>query len=115
MPTNGVSGAIGVTAPHGTTFSPVIFYLEPTISSLVPTRGHIGGSVNILGTHFDDITSITIGGATVTNWDFVTGGDTSIDAEIPEGAVTGPIVITNPGGSAISQVFTITDASRQTH
>jgi uncharacterized repeat protein (TIGR03803 family) len=115
VPTNGVSGAIGVTAPHGTTFSPVIFYLEPTISSLVPTRGHIGGSVNILGTHFDDITSITIGGATVTNWDFVTGGDTSIDAEIPEGAVTGPIVITNPGGSAISQVFTITDASRQTH
>jgi len=115
VPANGVSGAIGVTAPHGTTFSPVTFYLEPTISSLVPTSGHVGGTVNILGTHFDDITSITIGGATVTNWDYVTGADTSIDAQIPKGAVTGPIVITNPGGSATSPVFTITDASRQTH
>jgi hypothetical protein len=28
--------------------------------------------------------------------------------------VTGPIVITNPGGSAISQIFTITDASQPT-
>jgi uncharacterized repeat protein (TIGR03803 family) len=35
VPANGVTGAIGVTAPRGTTYSPTLFYLQPTISSIV--------------------------------------------------------------------------------
>jgi uncharacterized repeat protein (TIGR03803 family) len=79
VPANGVSGAIGVTAPRGTTFSPVIFYLQPTITNLVPMSGRVGGTVTAQGTHFDDLTSVTIGGAQ----------------------------ITNPGGSAMSAPYTI--------
>ena len=112
VPADGVSGAVGVTAPHGTTFSPVIFYLQPTITNLVPMSGPVGGSVTVQGTHFDDLTSITIGGAPVTKWDYVTSADTAINCEIPTGAVTGPIVVTNPGGSATGPIFTITAAAR---
>lgn len=111
VPVTGVSGAVGVTAPRGTTFSPVIFYLQPTITNLVPTSGPVGGSVTVQGTHFDDLTAITIGGAPVVRWDYVTGADTAINCEIPVGAVTGPIIVTNPGGSATSGIFTITAAA----
>jgi hypothetical protein len=100
---------VSVTAPRGTTFSPTIFYLKPEISEIVPTSGPVGGSVTINGAHFDGITSITIGGAIVTNWDYVTG-DRSINAEVPVGAETGPIVVTNAGGSAASQTFTVEPA-----
>jgi hypothetical protein len=86
----------------------VIFYLQPTIINLVPMSGPIGGSVTVQGTHFDDLTSITIGGARVTKWDYVTSADTAINCEIPVGAVTGPIIVTNPGGSATSAIFTVT-------
>lgn len=110
VPPNGVSGAIGVTTPRGTTFSPQLFYLEPTISGLVPTSAPVGGSVTVQGRHFDDLTSITVGGAPVGRFTYVTGADTAIDFVIPAGAVTGPIVISNPGGSAVSPVFTVTGA-----
>lgn len=106
------SGAIGVTAPRGTTFSPALFFLQPVINSIIPVRGRVGSGVTLLGAHFDGITSITFGGVPATRYSYVTSDDTAINVVVPPGARSGPIVVTNPGGSAASQTFHVVGRGR---
>lgn len=107
VPSEAQTSAIGVTAPRGTTFSPALFYLQPVIDSIIPTSGRVGSGVTLLGAHFDGITSITFGGVPAQKYSYVTNEDTAINVTVPPGAQTGPIVVTNPGGSAASQTFTV--------
>jgi uncharacterized repeat protein (TIGR03803 family) len=107
IPQGAQSSAFGVSVPEGTTYSPVDFYLQPVITSITPTSGTVGSGVTLQGRHFDDLTSITIGGVAATNYSYVTNQDTAINVIVPRSANSGPIVVTNPGGSAWSQYFTV--------
>jgi len=106
------SSAFSVTAPRCTTYADAYFYLQPIIDSMTPTRGRVGSGVTLNGAHFDGITSITFGGTVATSYTYVNSGDGSINVTVPRGAKTGPIVVTNPGGSASSQTFTVVGGGR---
>ena len=69
-------------------------------------------NVTLLGAHFDGITSITFGGVPATRYSYVTSDDTAINVIVPPGATSGPIVVTNPGGSAASQTFHVVRRGR---
>jgi gliding motility-associated-like protein len=71
----------------------------PTISSFTPTSGNSGTSITITGTGFTGATDVTINGNSVTS--FTVNSDTSITATVPLGT-TGPIRVTNAGGTNIS-------------
>ena len=107
VPAGVQTSAIGVTAPRGTTYAPTLFYVKPVIDSITPAIGRPGSGVTLLGAHFDGLTSITFGGVPATQYSYVTGGDTAINVKVPLRAKTGPIVVSNPGGSAQSPTFTV--------
>jgi gliding motility-associated-like protein len=71
----------------------------PTITSFIPTSGNTGTSITITGTAFTGATAVTINGNPVTS--FTINSDTSITAIVPSGT-TGPIRVTNAGGTNIS-------------
>ena len=67
----------------------------------VPTAGKVGGSVRILGTNLTGATSVTFNGVAAT---FVVRGPSQIITKLPAGATTGPVQVTTPTGTLISNV-----------
>ncbi len=78
----------------------------PTVSGFVPTSGPVGTSVTVYGTHFLTATRVDF----VHNWVDVTPvSDSQITVNVPVGALTGPISVTNPSGTGTSAGdFTVT-------
>jgi hypothetical protein len=76
---------------------------EPTISSSTPTVGFVRKKVILTGSGFTNATDVTFAGqsGTVTA-SFSVDSDTQISTRVPDGAVTGPISVTTPGGTATS-------------
>jgi len=78
---------------------------KPTIVRFNPTSGKVGASVTISGTNFIGTSGVTFNGKAAT---FTVRSTNSITATVPAGATTGPIKVTNAGGSATSTaVFTV--------
>jgi uncharacterized repeat protein (TIGR03803 family) len=99
--------AISMTTPGGTASSSGKFVVVPVISSFSPTSGPVGTSVTITGNSFTGATSVTFGDVAATSYQVVS--DTKVTATVPTGAVTGPIAVTAPGGTATSAAsFTVT-------
>ena len=98
---NGVTtGPITVTTPAGSTNSSQLFYAAPVISSFTPTSGLPGTNVVITGSNFLGTSSVKFAG---TNASFVTPtNNTTLVATVPANAVTGPITVVTPGGTATS-------------
>jgi hypothetical protein len=71
----------------------------PTISSFVPKRGPVGRPVRIMGTGLTDATSVQFGGVSAS---FTVDSDSQISTTVPNGALTGTITVTTPGGTATS-------------
>ena len=106
VPTGVKTGKIAVTTAGGTATSSKNFYVTPTVSSFNPTSGSIGTSVTITGTNFTGATSVTFNGVSTTP--FTVNSATQITAKVPSGATTGPIAVTNPGGTGTSSTnFTV--------
>jgi hypothetical protein len=79
----------------------------PTISSFTPTSGPVGTAVNIYGTGFGAVTSITFNGTH--DWSYSVYSPRWIMAHVPPGATTGPISVTTDKGTATSSAsFTVT-------
>ncbi len=83
----------------------------PSISSLTPNAGAVGSSVTITGANFNTQgagSQVTFAGtaATITNWT-----TSSITANVPAGAVSGNVVVTDAGGVQSPGIpFTVTPA-----
>jgi hypothetical protein len=78
----------------------------PTITSFTPTSGSIGTQVVITGTSFTGATAVTFGGVATTS--MMVDSATQITAFVPSFAVSGPIAVTTPEGTAASTAdFTV--------
>ena len=109
VPAGTTSGPIRVYTPTGTYLTTTSFTVlgqAPTITSFSPISGPVGTSVTVTGSHFTGTTGVTVGGVAATSFSVLSA--TSLSFAIPAGAVTGPIAVTNPSGSATSSTsFTV--------
>jgi uncharacterized repeat protein (TIGR01451 family) len=111
VPSTATTGPISVTTPGGTATSSTNFTVTvsspPTITSFTPTSGSVGTKVTIQGTNLASATSVQFNGTSAT---FQIKG-TQIIAVVPQGATSGPISVTTPGGTATSaDSFTVIPA-----
>jgi IPT/TIG domain len=110
VPTGATSGSISVTTPGGTATSSSSFTVASptTISSFTPTRGPVGTSVSITGSGFTDATSVNFNGTAAS---YTVNSPTSITTTVPSGATSGPISVTTPDGTGVSDgSFTVISA-----
>jgi IPT/TIG domain len=89
----------------------------PTVTSFTPTTGVVGTTVTITGTGFNDagsvVSTVKFGGTTATTFTVV--NDTTITANVPAGATTGAISVTDPENTATSATnFTVTPSPTPT-
>jgi len=70
-----------------------------TITGFTPASGPAGTSVEISGTNFTGATAVAFNGVSAS---FTVTSDTTIEATVPEGATTGPVSVTTPGGTPTS-------------
>lgn len=72
----------------------------PTIASFEPATGPAGTNVVITGTNLTGATNVTFGGIPAAA--FTVNNPTTISATVPANAVSGPITVTTPNGTATS-------------
>jgi hypothetical protein len=106
VPNGATTGRITLTTPSGTATSPTNFTVSgPKITGFNPDSGLPGTTVTINGVRFTGATSVKFNGTAAT-FSFVNDG--RVTAVVPNGATTGPISITTPGGTATSSTaFTV--------
>ncbi|MDO7854462.1 CUB domain-containing protein [Hymenobacter convexus] len=71
-----------------------------SITSFTPTSGTTGATVVLTGTGFTGATSVTVGGTAVPV--YTVNSDTQLTLTLPANAITGPICVTSPAGTACS-------------
>jgi uncharacterized repeat protein (TIGR03803 family) len=99
--------AITVTTAGGTATSKAKFVVQPLVKTFTPSSGPVGTSVTITGNSFAGTTKVTFGGVVATSYKAI--NDTTVDALVPTGAVTGPIAVITAGGTGTSTTnFTVT-------
>jgi uncharacterized repeat protein (TIGR03803 family) len=107
IPTGATTGTITVTTPDGVLKSDKKFRVTPQLTSFGPPSGPVGTVVTLTGVSLMQTTRISFGGIAATS--FTVNSDTSVSVTVPTGAVTGKIVITTQGGTAVSATsFTVT-------
>ncbi|MFQ5640887.1 MAG: IPT/TIG domain-containing protein, partial [bacterium] len=109
VPAGASTGKISVTNSDGTDLSlgdfTVLF--APSIASFTPANGPEGTEVTISGSNFAGISDVAFNGAPASG--FTVDSGSQIRAQVPPGALTGPITVTNPAGSGTSgSAFTVT-------
>jgi hypothetical protein len=73
--------------------------IPPTVSSFNPAGGPVGTQVTIIGSQFTNATHVSFNGIPPSGTaSFTINSDTQILATVPNGATTGKITVTNPGG-----------------
>jgi uncharacterized repeat protein (TIGR03803 family) len=107
VPANAVAGFVTVTTPTATFTSSRKFQVIPTLTNISPTSGSVGSQVTITGTGLLGVNQVTFGGVKATA--FTVNSATSIAVTVPAGALTGKIVVKEPGTSGASVgTFTVT-------
>jgi hypothetical protein len=110
VPEAATTGPISVTTTSGTGTSPLPFTVTspPTISTLAPTSGPVGTSVDIQGSSFTGATNVTFNGTAAA---YTVDSDSEIHASVPSSATSGPVSVTTPSGTTTTttaSVFTVT-------
>jgi uncharacterized repeat protein (TIGR03803 family) len=97
----------GGTVSQGQTANGVVFTLDaglvaplPAIGNFTPNNGTVGTKVTLHGSHFIGTTQVSFNGTSAAFRVLNTG---NIRATVPAEATTGPITVTNPGGTRQSQ------------
>jgi hypothetical protein len=100
------TGPISVTTPSGTATSNTNFGITPTVTSFTPTSGPVGTQVVITGANFVGVTGVSFGGVPAAS--FTVNSSTQITATVAAGTTTGPVTVTNAGGTGSSSTnFTV--------
>jgi uncharacterized repeat protein (TIGR03803 family) len=97
----------GVTYDFGTGGAGTVFRLNlglPAFVAPLPGFGKPGQTVSILGNGLKHTTSVTFNGITAS---FSAKSNSSINAIVPSGATSGPIVVTTPTGTFTSKSFQV--------
>ena len=105
-----VAGGKGMAPAPAVAASSVGGRTGPAIEKLKPEAGQVGESVKIKGSNFGAVrrtNTVTFNGTEVT--DYVSWEDTKIQVRVPEGATTGPVVLTVDGEASSGVNFTVTD------
>ncbi len=102
VPNGATTGPITVTNPAGSMSSATDFtvYQPPTINTFSPESGIVANVVVIDGSNFTNPSEVTFNGTTATNFTWISSQ--RIRVSVPDGATTGPIAVTTPGGHATS-------------
>jgi hypothetical protein len=104
VPVAATSGPISLLNSGGTAVSSTLFYLQPWITSFAPPSNIVNSTITLTGRNLTNTTSLVVNGVP---WTF-NAGTNQIIANVPSNAVTGPIVVTAPGGIFIdTNVFKI--------
>ncbi len=111
IPPGALTGLVTVTTGSTTLNSLQTFYVLPNITGFKPPSGPVGTAVTITGSGWSQKYAQTIEvrfGSL--NAQFTVNSNTQVTAIVPKGAVTAPIYITTPGGTAVSATdFTVTN------
>lgn len=104
VPANATTGPITVTSPNGSATSsmPFIISAPPTITSFTPSIGAVGDSVTINGTDFSTTAADNHPKFNTTIASATSSTSTEVLTSVPEGATSGRISLTTPGGTAVS-------------
>jgi len=107
VPSGATTGSITVTTPGGTLKSNRKFLVTPQVLSFSPPSGPVGTVVTITGNSLTQTQGVGFGDHVPAS--FTVNSDTSVTATVPSGAITGPVGVKTPGGTAVStSVFTVT-------
>src|SRR5579883_262316 len=101
VPSGATTGPITLTTVDGSDLSSNLFYLPATITGLSATNSPEGSLVVITGQNFIGTSMVTFGGVSAVS--FNVSSNTSIAVTVPVGAITGPVSVTTPAGTAASQ------------
>ena len=78
----------------------------PTITGLAPTAGAVGARVVINGTNLTSVRQVTFGGVAAATYSALS--NTQCTALVPAGALSGPVTVSTPAGTATSAgAFTV--------
>jgi alpha-tubulin suppressor-like RCC1 family protein/subtilase family serine protease len=98
--TTGYDLCTGLGSPNGVN---LIYALggppAPTITTFSPSSGLPGTSVTITGTNFFSVSNVAFNGVSAS---FTVNSPTQLTASVPNGAATGLLTVTTPGGVATS-------------
>lgn len=100
VPDKAITGKMRVTDSSGVRFSTTSFKVLPAVTVLNPTRGRSGTLVTLTGKTFTGATAVKFNGKSGTS--FTVKSDTQITVTVPATAISGPISVTNAGGTATS-------------
>ncbi len=97
---------ISVTTPGGTAgkYSAYTYISPPSISYFTPYSAPVGTTIAISGSRLSTTSGVTFNGIRA---DFTVISNSKVNARVPAGATTGPVVVTTTGGTA-TRNFTVT-------
>ena len=109
VPDAAVTGKITLTSLAGTFTTATVLGVRPTIASPPsPASGVVGTVVTLSGKTFGGTSSVKFAGWTgPVSASFTVLGPTTLRTKVPSAAITGPITVTNAGGSTPSGSFTV--------
>ncbi|MDZ7361898.1 MAG: alginate lyase family protein [candidate division KSB1 bacterium] len=102
VPTGATNGKITVVNAFdaGSSATDYLVTAPPVVSSFMPTDGPVGAQVTISGSNFTGATQVAFNGTNAPV--FTVDSDTQLRANVPTGATTGKITVTNADGSGSS-------------
>jgi hypothetical protein len=101
VPSGATTGPVGVVSPAGSPTSTGVFKVTPRITSVSPDDGIADTPVTIVGTRFTGAIAVKFGSVAATSFTVSVDGN-SITTTVPAAAITAPLTVTTPGGTAIS-------------
>ncbi len=99
VPSDGTTGPISVTTPDGSATSSKSFKVKPDVQFFSPLSGTIGDPVTVSGAGFLGTTDVQFNGVSAT---FTVVDSGTITTNVPAGATSGRISVTNAGGTSKS-------------